>query len=201
MRQNTITKLALIAALVLAAGGARAQLFSQWDWVVHRGTPTHLGHNSGEQVAPTSPKVGIWKYPSTPSLLAEAAVDNTGDPAVTPLAPMFPPANLWSNAPGPPIAQQFSATPAASWFYPVQSDRGLGAWPPSDSNADKLGDFFFANAIFDDTLFRLHNLGVNPNSGLNGDQELARLPNASGYLEQPLPQAPYNGRNLYKTVD
>lgn len=226
MRHRTLI-LPILGALLLQLGapaGAQAP-FRTFDWLTHRGVRTRQGANAGDFPVPQPIKGRVWVYPPTALMPAEMVADNriylaNGDedtnPAENPLtAPMFPadaggnPTTWGASVPaGPPFFRRFGLKqPAgpAQWFYPPVANRTAGGWPPSDAVSDKMGDYVYAFAHTSAVLSTIKNLNLNGfSAGDDGLTELRRLPNVSGFLEQPnvpgLPGIP-PGKNLYKAVD
>jgi len=144
----------LVVPLALwALTPARAQ-YTDRDWVRHRGTPAREGHNGdpglnhtlNRQLGPT------WVWPASRDMPAEIVTDNTTLPT-----------------PGPsPTGQSFEV--AGTWTWPAASSRAAGAWPPSDADYAKLGDYVhhfaevnsFLGTVGLDVLAGLPNLDVAP---------------------------------------
>lgn len=119
---------------------ALAQLpFRDSDWLMHRGAPSRQGSNEDPGLNPGQQLSRTWVWPPTRDLPAEIVVDNTA----------LPP-------PGPtPTGQNFQAF--GSWVRPTSDQRASGAWPPSDSDPEKVGDYVYTTAIQSQTLA---NIGI-----------------------------------------
>ncbi len=231
MRYKTVSILcAALATLALAGPASRAQ-FLPTDWLTHRAGPQRFGYNATDPVNTAAPpaKYSVYRYPRSADMPAESVVDNVPSTGSISTGTMFPPSAggvaRWSNIAGWPVTvnPDFALVPATgtTWKYPSSTnpintsqtalDRGSGAWPPSDKDVDRLGDYWYADVPDDPTLYpadaaasdvlkAVANYTINPNDGA-GMAALQALPRASGTFEEPIPQAPFNGRNLYKTVD
>src|SRR5689334_6341942 len=118
-RHRMLSILALMMAFLPV--GAGAQLFTDFDWLLHRGTPDRYGRNAGDNLAVPTVKTQLWVYPPTSLMPAEMVVNN-------------------GNISYGPTATGQSATgvdtPGNPWLYSpaASADRGPGAWPPSDAN-------------------------------------------------------------------
>ncbi len=165
-----ITLLALVCSCSMPAG-AQILTFSPTDWLLHRGSALREGANGDTGILPSQPLGRTWVYPGTADMPAEIVVDNTILPVP---APAFPPPAV--NYPAP--TQDFQVSPLpASWTYPALSNRTGGAWPPTDPNFDKLGDYIYTNAVQSPVLagIGVSTLGRLPDLGNAADQTTGAL--------------------------
>ncbi len=189
MVKTTLWTLTLLG--VMGTQSWAQQPWTQYDWPMHRAATTRVGTNGGDHPQPL--KKGLtWVWPPTADIPAEIVVDNNPQPDQTP-----------GNVVVKLYGQSFQTVDTGGnnpWQYPATADRGVGAWPPSWSDPNKSGDYYYCKAVQDTTLATLANLSLN-GGAFTGLAELQKLPNVDGFLEEPLPAAPFNGRNFYRTVD
>lgn len=170
--------------LVLGGGAAQAQVFLDTDWLLHRGTRQRVGSNNSDQ-PPQTRKGRVYVWPPTADMPGEIVADNTTLPA--PMFPVDAGGNLtrWdlSTQPAPPYDRQFGVR--GNWFYPDTADRGPGAWPPSDQDPNRLGDYVYTDARHSPVL---ESVGLDT---------LDKLPNLGADLEDPVPGG---NKNLYRII-
>ncbi len=160
---------AMAAACLAASAGAQ---FTDKDWLQHRGTTTRQGHNADPGLDHTlNRSLGpVWVWPPSRDMPAEIVVDNSKLPPPAP------------NATG----QGFETS--GSWVWPAAASRASGAWPPSDADRDKIGDYVYLEAIAN---ARLQAIGTDVLKG---------LPNLD-YAPIPDPDNPTQTTTLYGIVE
>ena len=195
------------AAAAMAADRACAQAFVGTDWIRYRAGLGREGRNAGD-IYPAgilpAPKGRVWVWPPPGDMPAEMAADDTWPVA----SPMFPAGGAWSLGATPRDQHNFGLagpwTPAPGGAN--LSDRGVGAWPPVDVDPavpgvianDRIGDYFWANAEFNQQLARLANLDLRPGiPGNEGLDRLRQLPNMESFEGE----TQLGGRNFYNVVD
>lgn len=177
---NSVIAGATLAALALGSGRAGAQLlaFSAQDWLLHRGTPTRQGLNGDPGLPITEHLDRVWIYPQTQDMLPEIVVDNTILPVP---APAFPAPTAGYG----PNTQDFAVQGA--WTYPAINNRTGGAWPPTDPDFNKLGDYIYTDAVQSQALATI------------GTSVLQNLPNLSDAAANPVD--PAQAVTLYKQIN
>lgn len=166
LRRYTALKLASALALLGVGLPAQAQYTDQ-DWVRHRGATTRQGHNADPGLDHTlNRSLGpVWVWPPSRDMPAEIVVDNTTLP------------------PGPALPTGQSFEVSGTWTWPATSLRASGAWPPSDADASKLGDYVYRSAesnarlqaLDTDILARLPNLDPSPIPDPDNPSQLSTL--------------------------
>jgi hypothetical protein len=150
MLRKQVTLRAMAVALLVSAGSVCLAQYTDTDWVRHRGTTTRAGHNADPGMDHTvNRQLGpVWVWPPSRDMPAEIVVDNTTLP------------------PGGPNVTGQSFSVSGSWVWPATSNRAAGAWPPSDANLDKLGDYVYQLATANATLrsLDLTSLAALPNT-------------------------------------
>ncbi|NLH99971.1 MAG: hypothetical protein GX446_10840 [Chthonomonadales bacterium] len=172
MLRKHIALQGLTVALVMIASQYAVAQFTDTDWARHRATNTRAGHNADPGLDHTlNRQLGpVWVWPPSRDMPAEIVVDNTTLP------------------PGPATVTGQSFEVSGSWVWPASSNRAPGAWPPSDQNTDKLGDYVYKLAEANATLRALD------------VEDLKALPNTPA---TPLPDIANPGQNttLYGIVE